>query len=85
MKLSPVAQELLWLYLAQSDLVGSVRDFSIFLTRSVDEMADLLREYVAELRDAEAAPRDGEAPGGGGGGPGSANGLDPLEGVVAAG
>ena len=54
-------------------------------TRSVDEMADLLREYVAELRDAEAAPRDGEAPGGGGGGPGSANGLDPLEGVVAAG
>jgi len=43
-KLSPVAQELLWLYLAQSDLVGSVRDFSIFLTRSVDEIVSALDE-----------------------------------------
>jgi DNA-binding NtrC family response regulator len=43
-KLSPVAQELLWLYLAQPDLVGSVRDFSIFLTRSVDEIVSALDE-----------------------------------------
>jgi len=43
-KLSPVAQELLWLYLAQPDLVGSARDFSIFLTRSVDEIVSALDE-----------------------------------------
>jgi DNA-binding NtrC family response regulator len=42
--LSTVARELVWLQLAQPDLVGSVRDFSLLLGRTPEEIHDALRE-----------------------------------------
>jgi len=44
--LSTVAQELAWLYLAAPTLVGSVRDFAVFLARSEPEIAAAVVELA---------------------------------------
>ena len=47
MTLSTVARELVWLQLAQPDLVGSVRDFSLLLGRTTEEILTAVRELTA--------------------------------------
>ena len=44
MILSTVARELVWLQLAQPDLVGSVRDFSLLLDRTAEEILSAVGE-----------------------------------------
>ena len=62
MSLSTVARELVWLQLAQPDLIGSVRDFSLLLGRTGDEVLEAVRE-LTPLDCIQANPDSGEASG----------------------